>query len=239
MKKLWTLILISNSTLLFASELSFDIGNTKTIFNRLSIPNENANRITLPTDKSLTSYRVTGFFDIGQNNQLYVLIAPLELSYNFRSRNNFEFNDTTFNANESSTLDYKFNSYRLGYLWKWKANSLSYWAGFTGKIRDARTKLTQNGLSDEFSNIGFVPLASLGLDWRFLSNLSFYTHADALGASQGSAYDIQFELKYRASNLAISIGHRLLGGGADNDRVFNFAQFDTSYLRASYLFGED
>jgi len=40
------------------------------------------------------------------------------------------------------------------------------------------------------------------------------------------------------SNLtfATSIGGRILGGGADNDSVYTFAQFDTTYLRLSYLY---
>jgi hypothetical protein len=43
-------------------------------------------------------------------------------------------------------------------------------------------------------------------------------------------------LRFRFSRIATSVGARILGGGADNNDVYTFAQFDTTYLRFSYLY---
>jgi hypothetical protein len=124
----------------------------------------------------------------------------------------------------------------LGYLWTWKTGGFKYWAGVVGKIRDANTEVIQGSTSDNFDNIGFVPLLSIGFDLYLTSRLSVFHHTDALGSSQGSAYDSQLELKLNLSSYAASVGKRILGGGADNDTVYNFAQFDTHYIRFSKNF---
>jgi hypothetical protein len=224
------------TTQLYASSIHLDIGQSEAVFNRFAIPNTDQDRINLPTDGTLTSFRLTGYFDLASGNQLYVLLAPLATSYSFDATKNFEFNDENFTSGTDTQVDYKFNSYRIGYLWKWKLSSLNVWAGFVGKIRDAEIKVTQGSTSSAFDNVGFVPLASVGAELFLTKSLSLFTHTDALGASQGSAYDSQIEVKYGLEKFALSLGRRILGGGADNDRVYNFAQFDTNYLRLSYLF---
>lgn len=221
---------------LYASNINLDIGSTETVFNRVSIPKSKADQISLPTDDSITSYRLTGFLDLASGNQLYIILAPLEVSYDFQSDKNFRFNKTDFTANTDTTFNYKFNSYRLGYLWTWKVSGLRYWAGLVGKIRDANTEVIQGNTSDSFDNIGFVPLLSGGFDLYFTSWLSLFSHTDALGSAQGSAYDSQLELKLMLSGYSISLGKRILGGGADNDTVYNFAQFDTNYIKLSKSF---
>lgn len=232
--KFFLLWLISFSAL--ASSLSLDVGQTSTVFNRISIPKSQSDQLTLPTEDTITSYRITGFYDLENKNQIYFLYAPLEVEYSFTSNKNFTFHETNFYTGQNTTLRYKFNSYRLGYLWTWIEGSLKYWAGFVGKIRDADTEVTQGSTSDSFDNIGFVPLASFGFDWILGAGWSIYSHTDALGASQGSAYDSQIEIKYDLDSLSVSLGKRILGGGADNDTVYNFAQFDTFYTKLAYQF---
>ena len=230
------LILILASTEIFASQISLDIGNTSSVFNRISIPKSNMDQLTLTRDEAASAYRVTGFIDIPSGNQLYFLYAPLELEYDFTSTKNFQFNQTEFSAGAVTSLRYKFNSYRLGYLWTWNVGQLRYWTGIVGKIRDADTEVTQGSLQDSYDNIGFVPLASVGFDWSMVGRLGWFFHADALAARQGSAYDCQLELRYKLQRLSAALGKRILGGGADNDRVYNFAQFDTIYGKLSFLF---
>ena len=211
------LFLLFYSSSLFASAISINVGETKAVFNRFAIPNTSEDRVTLPVDDTLVSYRLTGFFDLESGNQFYFLIAPLATSYTFNSEK-------------------KFNSYRLGYLWKWNLQSLSFWTGIVGKVRDAQIKVSQESISRKFNNIGFVPLAALGFEYNLFHNISLYSHTDALTASQGSAYDSQVELRLNMKNAAISFGKRILGGGADNDKVYNFAQFDTYYAGIIYKF---
>lgn len=219
-----------------ASSLSFDVGETKAIYNRFAIPNNDQNRISLPIDDSLTSFRVTGYVDLDSGNQIYFLLAPLSTSYNFVSTKNFEFDNESFLAGADTDVSYKFNSYRLGYLWNWKFSNFHFWTGLVGKIRDAKIEVKQAGKSKAFENIGFVPLAAIGAQLFMSKSFSLFSHTDALAASQGSAFDSQLEARYHFHNLALSIGKRILGGGADNDRVYNFAEFATNYLRLSYLY---
>lgn len=232
--KFFNILLLFIKTNAFASSISLDVGQTQAIFNRFAIPNTAEDRISLPTDDVLTSYRVTSFVDLSSGNQLYFLLAPLETDYSFTSNSAFEFSDVLFNSNEETKIKYKFNSYRVGYLWKWKGSTFDFWTGLVGKIRDAKIEVTQGSSNSSFDNIGFVPLASLGFEWRLLSSLSLYSHTDALGASQGSAYDSQLDMKWKLGPFVLSFGKRILGGGADNDNVYNFAQFDSTYTRFTY-----
>ena len=240
MKKYLTIPLFLISLSSYASSISFDIGQTKTLFNRFAVPNIDANRISLSSDDTLTSYRVTGYFDMENNNQLYILIAPLETSYEFISTKNFEYDGENFSAGGMTKVNYKFNSYRVGYLWRWLSGNANFWFGAVGKIRDANIQVIQKVVASEkssgFDNIGFVPLAALGFELLITDSFSVFSHTDALGASQGSAYDSQIELRYKVDTLSLSIGRRILGGGANNESVYNFAQFDTNYLRLSYLY---
>ena len=84
--------------------------------------------------------------------------------------------------------------------------------------------------------MGFVPLAAFGFELDLSQSISLCSHTDALTASQGSAYDSQLEIRYNLNNVSLSLGKRIPGGGADNDNVYNFAQFDTYYSGITYLF---
>jgi hypothetical protein len=225
-----------NISYVSASSLSFDVGQTETIFNSFAIPNDTANRVSLPGDDELTSYRLTGYFDLSSGNQIYFLIAPLETKYKFKSSKKFEFDNENYLAGTETEVDYKFNSYRLGYLWREQFASLILWGGVVVKIRDAKIKVSQGSKVSEFDNVGIVPLASFGFEIFLNRSISFFSHTDALAAPQGSAYDSQFGIKYQVNLLSISLGKRILGGGADNDNVYNFAQFDTFYTRIGYSF---
>jgi hypothetical protein len=224
------------STQLFAGSIHLDLEQVETNFNSFSIPKDVASEIRMPTEGTLSNVRLTGFFDLPSKNQLYFLLAPLESDYNFTSSKAFTFNNTNFLTGTNTDVTYKFNSYRIGYMWTWESGRLRYWLGAVGKIRDAKITVTQGATTDSFDNVGFVPLASFGFEYALTQYLRLFSHSDALGASQGSAYDIQLELKWRVSRFAISFGKRILGGGADNETVFNFAQFDTHYLRVSTYF---
>lgn len=227
------LVLLLFSFTSFASSLHLDVGKTETNFNGFAIPNNRASELAMPTAGDLTGYRLTAYYDLPSKNQLYVLLAPLEASYNLTSIGAFTFNNTSFAGSTATKVDYRFNSWRVGYLWTWVRGTLKYWLGAVGKIRDAEIKVTQGASSDSYDNVGFVPLASFGFEWALSSNFGIFSHTDAMSASQGSAYDSSVELKFKTGRYGLSIGKRVLGGGVDNDSVYNFAQFDTFYLRLS------
>ncbi len=54
-KKIITLLVISILNTAFANELSIDIGQTETVFNRISIPSSQSNELSLGSDDRLTS----------------------------------------------------------------------------------------------------------------------------------------------------------------------------------------
>ena len=230
------LLLFSLPGTLLAGSISVDIGQSKTAYNRFAIPNTTANRTELPQGDKVTTYRITGYFDLADNSQLYVLLAPLELDYVFVADKDFTFDGVNFDNGVETKVKYKFNSYRVGYLKSWYTGHSGWWLGATGKIRDAHIKVTQGNSTQTYDNVGLVPLLSFGFDLPLYSNVSLFSHIDALWASQGSAYDAQLELKQQLNQFSWSFGKRILGGGVDNDKVYNFAQFDTLYIRLAAYF---
>jgi hypothetical protein len=220
----------------WASSLSLDLGQTKTNYNRFSIPTNVASQLEMPQGEGIASYRLTGYIDLASRNQFYFLLAPLQVEYSLNAVSNFRFNNTNFTSGSTTNVTYKFNSYRVGYLWTWTNSNLKYWLGAVGKIRDAKIEVIQASVRDQYDNVGFVPLAAFGFEWPLGSHFSIFFHTDALAASQGAAYDAHFELRYRLGSIATSLGARILGGGAENERVYSFAQFDTTYARFSLIF---
>lgn len=96
--------------------------------------------------------------------------------------------------------------------------------GLTAKIRDAAIKISGGDLASQNSNVGFVPLLNFLLEWRFSSVLMLLLEGDAAAAPQGRAEDVQLALVYQKSEKwALRLGYRILEGGADNDKVYNFA----------------
>ena len=125
----------------FASEdkgqINFEIGRSKSLDNNFSLPNQSANEINLPDGKYLNSYRIKGRFNLKNDKFLYFLYAPFATDYNFQSDKAFKFDNTNFSSDQNTKVDYKFNSYRVGYFKELSfKNNLKYWIGGThvGKI---------------------------------------------------------------------------------------------------------
>lgn len=228
--KLLPLIFICMSYV-HASTVSLDIGQTSSQYNYFAVPNEEANKVDLP-QAGFDSHRLTAWIDSSEDTHFYFLFAPLSGSYDLTREGSFTFNDTSFASNTPTVVDYQFNSYRVGYFKSFKFSTSKIWIGGVLKIRDAFIQVTQGKNRDKFSNVGPVPLIGIGGEYYFSDGLKLYTHLDALGASQGSAYDWQLEVRYKF----LGLGYRILGGGADNDRVLNFAQFNTSYVSLNVNF---
>ena len=226
----------------FASEdkgqINFEIGRSKSLDNNFSLPNQSANEINLPDGKYLNSYRIKGRFNLKNDKFLYFLYAPFETNYNFQSDKAFKFDNTNFSSDQNTKVYYKFNSYRVGYFKELSfKNNLKYWIGGVLKVRDAKIKVSQNGLSDSYSNIGIVPLLGLGLEYFVNNNISLFSHIDAAGFGQGYAYDFNAEMRYHLNNKnSLGLGYRTFGGGVDNDELMNFARFETLYANYSFKF---
>jgi hypothetical protein len=157
-------------------------------------------------------------------HELRLMYAPLEINIKATLPGTVQFYGQTFNAGPADAF-YKFSSYRLTYAYHFEPkNDWLLALGGTAKIREAEVKLGQNGVVSSKKNTGFVPLLNfqalrpLGSDWNFRFDF------DGLAAPQGRAFDVSIFAEYKyLKHFSILAGYRTVEGGADNDKVYNFA----------------
>jgi hypothetical protein len=167
-----------------------------------------------------------------------LLIAPLKLKVTGNEYRSVTFNGVTFAANSPLTVNYKFNSYRLGYTYRvYQGPNGNFKLGVTGKIRDAEIVLTQSSLSSSYDNVGLVPLFYYEFTWVFSNSLSLFSNADFAAAQQGRAIDITFKLQSKLSkDSTLGFGIRSLEGGADNEKLVSFSFINYLVLDYSLYF---
>jgi hypothetical protein len=143
-----------------------------------------------------------------------------------------QFQDKTFGANTPLDAEWKFNSYRLTYRYDFaKSEEMEFGLGLTAKIRDARISLSGGGVSSAKTNVGFVPLINFRFLWNPGSTVGLLIEGDALAAPQGRAEDVLAAVVFRLSDSYIMrAGYRILEGGADNDKVYNFSLLNYAVL---------
>ena len=224
----------------YSVQLDLEFGKVKLLKNKIQIP-ATTGTIFDTTEVSPTEdyfYRVNLYWPLQGKHSLKVLYAPLEINQSGKFSNDITYEGEVFSKSNTTNVLYKFNSYRLTYRYQWMDGSiLKTYVGFTGKIRDAETKLSQTGLSKSYSNVGFVPLIYLRADWSPLNWLTFILEMDALGASQGRAIEGAFKTRLTMSNsLGASLGHRVLEGGADNDKLYTWSLISFTFVSLDWNF---
>ncbi|MDT8286428.1 MAG: hypothetical protein RQ748_04895 [Elusimicrobiales bacterium] len=153
------------------------------------------------------------------------LAAPLTL----RSKGSFDrpvtFNGSVFAAGLRTEAVYRFNSYRLKYLYEfYRGEGLVMRWGGALKLRHAGVRLTNAAVSSEYRNTGFVPLAAFSGEYSFGRGYALLLDAEALGAPQGRAEDIMLALTKQAGpGLRLRAGYRMLEGGSGAGEVYTFA----------------
>jgi hypothetical protein len=197
--------------------------------NDFAVPGTTGTRVAFDegNEGPFASVRGTLWYDLGPRSSLRLLAAPLRATGTVVSGTPIDFNGATFAAGTPVDVNYVFDSYRLSYVWRFRSSGpVSFRAGLTAKIRDAKIELTQGTLSSAKTNTGFVPLLYGGVRWQMTDTLALDLEADALGASQGRAEDVALRLEAKVSpNVDLFVGARTLEGGADNDEVYSFAWF--------------
>lgn len=197
--------------------------------NDFAVPGDTGTRLSIDeaNDGPFLAVRGTLWYDLGPRSSLRLLAAPLRASATVASDAPVDFNGATFAAGTPIDVDYVFDSYRLSWVYRFRSSGpVSFRAGVTAKIRDAKIELTQPGLSSAKTNTGFVPLLYGGVRWQMTDTLALDLEADALGASQGRAEDVALRLEAKVSpTVDLFVGARTLEGGADNDEVYSFAWF--------------
>lgn len=172
--------------------------------------------------------RVTVLHKLNANHGVRLMLAPLGYSGTGQFATPVRFKETTFSANTPTTGSYLFNSYRVSYWSTVRQNEKETWrVGGTLKVRDARIALRQGGTYKESYNLGIVPLIYLSGERKLSERWKLLLDADGLAAPQGRAFDIGLFLAHRlAPKTDVTLGVRTLEGGADNERVYNFARLD-------------
>ena len=198
-----------------------------TSYNKVQIPSGSGTRVNLPEQLDLDRsafYRIRAGYRIGNRHNISALFAPLTIHYRGALSQNTNFNNANFLPGQPLNVDYRFNSYRLTYRYdfftngKWRVG-----AGLTAKIRDADIRFKSEYADTHYDNLGFVPLINFYASWKPAYHWAVLLEGDALAAKQGRAEDIFGGIAYNFNNtIAIKLGYRILEGGADNDKIYNF-----------------
>jgi hypothetical protein len=211
-------------------QLGFEGGGVWQLRNDLQRPqNTTATRLALDEIDSgpFSYYRVEAYIRPSDKHGFRFLYAPLTIEVKNTPTSAIRYNEQSFVAGSEVKYTYQFNSYRLTYFYALNGQSEKQFnIGFTAKIRDAETKLSQEASSSQtsYDNVGFVPLLFLEYQRPVFSHWLFHFSFDGLAGGPGRAFDFAFKLRRKLGSLGqIGFGYRVLEGGVDNDKVYNFA----------------
>ena len=212
-------------------------GIASVLSNTTKIPRDTGTEFDLPNGV-VESIRIYLSAIIKGNHEIRLLFAPLEYEGNVTSDEEILFNGVKLLAGETFETGYKFNSYRLSYLYHFNQNGrIQYRIGFTGKIRDAYTLVRKNGVETRFSNVGFVPLLHLGVNIIVTDRISLDSEVEGSWAPQGYALDFRSTLNYRISrNFSIGTGVGFLTGGAAAGSVETFSDIFFGFVGIKFKF---
>ena len=137
---------------------------------------------------------------------LRLLLAPLSYTETGSFSSPTSFAGQTYNPDQSVDATYKFNSWRLTYTYKFhNGEQWRWWIGFTAKLRDAKIRLEQNGLSSEKTDLGFVPLLHIRGEYHWSEQWWAFFDLDALAGGPGRAEDGTIQIGYNFNgNWSIS-----------------------------------
>jgi hypothetical protein len=221
--------------------LGLETGAVWQAYNDVQIPGDTGTRFSLSDlagDGPDAFVRLELMYDIATKHQLRFLVAPLQYTRTGELTEVVRFTDKDFAAGVSTEATYKFNSYRATYRYQFYSSPAWTWyVGGTLKVRDAEISLSQPGVSASNSNLGVVPLLNLYGDYAFADRWHLIIDFDGLASPQGRALDLGLKVNYDLGNQwMLGGGIRVLEGGADNDEVYNFAQFNYALVSVDYRF---
>lgn len=174
--------------------------------------------------------RLRAGYTIADRHTIIGLVAPLTIfSYTDGYSQDIQYQGTNFDASLPLEVRYVFNSYRLTYRYHIvEKEKITFALGATAKIRQASVRLKNDQVSSINTNLGFVPIINLYLNWRPIEKLGIILEGDGLAVPQGRAEDFFIGAAYYATdNLAIKAGYRLLEGGGSNPEsiVFTYIHY--------------
>lgn len=176
-------------------------------------------------------------WNINRRHSVRALLAPLSYTETGSFDTPVAFAGASYQPGAPTQATYKFNSWRLSYRYRIRdGDRWKLWIGATAKVRDAKIELRQGPTTSQDDDLGFVPLLYFRADWLLADRWHFIFDIDALAGGPGRAIDLAVKLGYDISpRWAVTVGYRTVEGGADVDRVYNFAWFN--WAAASVVFG--
>ena len=204
-------------------------------YNNVQIPNNSSGtRFSLKNDLAINQkayYRLRLSYQPGKKHGLSLLYAPLSLKADGILNKPVDFEGVRFDSGSTVHALYRFNSYRLTYRYLLVDKpKIHFWIGFTAKIRDAVVKVETHTKESVKTDVGFVPLLHVYLEWFWGNRLGILAEADALAAKQGRAEDVGISMFYRiGKNVAFKLGYRFVEGGANVEEVYTFALINYFY----------
>jgi len=225
-----TIVLLAFSSAEAKWFLDIETGLVSSGYNDVRIPGDTGTAFSLSEDLQTDSsafFRFRLGYQFGKRHTVFAFVAPLSLKASGSVNQDIFFFEETFPANTPLNGVYRFNSYRLTYRYDFiRKKKLTLGVGFTAKIRDASIRVEGGGLSSEKTNVGFVPLLNVRLNWRFADKFGLLFEGDALASpgGEGRAEDVLLALQLRLNeNISFRAGYRIIEGGADVEEVYNFA----------------
>jgi hypothetical protein len=210
-------------------------------YNDVQIPGDTGTPFSLSDltgDGPIPFYRLELLYNLTKRQQLRFLIAPLGYTESGVFNEDVNFDGQNFAAGETTEATYQFNTFRATYRYLFHDGPNWHWyVGGTLLLRDAEIALKQGNVSASSTDLGIVPLLNLYGDYRFANKWHFIVDFDGLASPQGRAIDLGLKLNYDIDrHWSVGGGLRVVEGGADNDEVYNFAQFNYALVSAGYRF---
>jgi hypothetical protein len=183
-------------------------------------------------------FRLSAGYSWGGRHQVHMLYAPLSITGTGSFAVSVAFQGANFAPNTATEGRYRFNSYRIGYRYKFLDRAeWQLWGGLTLKLRDANIALTQGDIKANREDVGIVPLLSFYAQRRLGTQWAAILDVEGLAAPQGRALDAAIKFRRQLSAKAgVSLGYRMLEGGADNDKVYTFAWLNYGLVSVDYRF---
>lgn len=251
----WTISLLSFLLLMLVAPASWGVDgdSPKWTFELEAGPVwQSRNDVQIPNDESGTRFSLVDLVGNGPwmaarlqiswtikgRHGLQAYLAPLSYTETGQFDEPVQFAGEDFSADAPTEATYQFNSWRVSYRYQVvRGSRWLVWVGFTGKIRDAKIELQQGETVARDTDTGFVPLFLFEADYRFADRWHFLAELDALAGGPGRAEDLALKIGYDLSDRwRLTVGYRMIEGGADVDEVYNFAWIHSAVISAVYRF---
>lgn len=219
--------------------VNLEFGEAHNTLNQAQIDGESGTKFNLrPALNSVTYNRLSLIHKFKSASGVRFLYAPLRFNGDKVFQNDISFNGVNFPQGIKTQVEYQFNSYRGTYFRELvSSRNLLLRIGGTLKIRDALIELEQEDRIKAKKNTGVVPLLYLYSKYKLENNILFTLDFDGLMAPQGRAFDVAFSLGYFfAPSFQLDFGYRMLEGGVDNDKVYNFSQINYYFTAMQFNF---